>query len=120
MQEIGIESSLTDDILNGQKTIDIELGKPEIIKIKDGDIISIRRDIWQDEKIIKSYKDATRIYVEQVLYFETFQEMLSALDYKEIIPNAKSSNDVLRLYHKLYTAKDEEEFGVVAILFELV
>lgn len=120
MQEIGIESSLTDDILNGKKTIEGRLGKPKFLKIKDGDIVSIRRDIWQNNEIIKSYPDAARIYVDQVLYFETFTEMLSALDYREIIPNAKSANDVLKVYNKIYTAKDEQEFGVVAILFELV
>lgn len=120
MQEMGIESSLTDDILSGKKTIEGRLGKPKFLKIQDGDVVSIRRDIWQNNEIVKSYPDATRIYVDQVLYFESFKEMLSALDYREIVPSAKSPNDVLKIYNKIYTAEDEQEFGVVAILFELV
>ncbi len=120
MQEIGIKDSFVDDILSGAKTIEGRLGKPKFLKIREGDILSIRRDIYQDGKIVKSYNDAARIYVQEVLCFESFEEMFSALDHESTIPSAKNTEDAIEAYRKFYSAEDESEFGVVAILFELV
>ncbi len=61
MQGIGIESSIFKDIVRGGKTIEERLGKPKYLKIRVGDILSIREDIFEGDTIKKSIPDSARI-----------------------------------------------------------
>jgi len=119
MQEIGIESKLVEDIRNHKKNIEVRLGKPRFLKIKEGDILSIREDLYLDGKIIDSFNDSIRIKVTQILYFETFSEMLDSIDYKATVPSAKSKKQALDKYREFYSAEDEAEYGVIAMFFEI-
>lgn len=120
MQEIGIDSTLVEEIKNGNKYIEARLGKPRFLKIAEGDILSIREDLWLNGKIIDSFSDSIKIRVTQVLYFETFNEMLNAVDYKAAVPGAKSIKQALEKYEEFYSSEDEARFGVVALFFELL
>lgn len=119
MQEIGIESSLLSEILAGNKTIELRLGKPKFIKLRVGDQLSLREDVWEDKQIAESVPDQAMITITQLLYFEHFQEALSFIDFQAVIPAAKSKEEALAVYRKFYTLEDEDEFGVVAITFSL-
>ena len=120
MQEIGIESSVLRDILDDKKTIEGRLGKDKFLKLKVGDTLALREDVWQDGTIRTSIPDQGTIRIKQVLYFTSFKEMLEALDIEEIIPRAKTVDDALSVYRKFYSPEDEEEFGVIAFSFELL
>lgn len=120
MQEIGIESSVLKDILSGQKTIEGRLGKPKFLKIRAGDEISLREDIWKNGKVESSIPDVATIRIKQVLYFESFNDMLGSLNYRAFIPSAKNIEEALATYRKFYSPEDEKEYGAVAFLFELV
>lgn len=120
MQEIGLESSLVNYVLSGQKTIEARLGKDRFLKIREGDILSIREDIWDNQEIIGSNNDVAKIVIEQVLYFESFSEMLESLDYKAAVPDAKNKNEAINKYRQFYSSKDEEEHGIVAMLFSIL
>lgn len=119
MHEIGIESSLFEAIRSGEKTIEGRLGKPRFLKIKEGDNLSIREDIWKDGEIIGSHDDTLKLKVTQVLYFESFKEMLEAVNYKAAVPTAKTIDDAINKYADFYSAKAEEEYGVVALFFKV-
>ncbi len=119
MQEIGLESSILKEVLSGRKTHEGRLGKPKFLKIKVGDEIALREDLWDETTILESKHIDRRIIVNQVLYFASFDEMLGSLDFKQFIPTAKSAEEALSTYRKFYKMEDEHEFGVVAILFEL-
>lgn len=119
MEEIGVESSILADILNGKKTIEGRLGKPRFIKLRVGDIVAIREDIWENNQIVKSIHDRARVGITQLLYFESLEEMLHAIDYTRALPNATSANDALRIYRQFFTIEDEKEYGVIAITFRL-
>jgi len=119
MQEIGIESSVLQDILDGSKTIEGRLGKVKFLKLRVGDKVSLREDIWQNGEIVESVPGQGIILIRQLLYFETFEEMLSSIDFQEIIPRAQNVNEVLAEYRKYYSPEDEKEYGVVAITFSL-
>jgi len=119
MQEIGIESTLVEDIRNHNKYVEVRLGKPRFLKIREGDILSIREDLYFEGKIIDSFNDSLRIKVMQVLYFETFNEMLDSIDYKATVPSAKSKSQALSKYREFYSVEDEKEYGVVAMFFEI-
>jgi len=117
MHEIGIESSLVEAIRRGEKTIEGLLGKPRFLTMKEGDTINIREDIWKDGELVTSHPNALQATISQILYFETFREMLSAVDYEAVIPTAMSADEAAATYAIFYSAEDEEEYGVVAIFF---
>jgi ASC-1-like (ASCH) protein len=120
MEEIGIESTLVEAIRNGDKTIETRLGKPRFLRIQEGDILSIREDFWYEGKILESLTHALEVKVTQILYFETFKEMLDAVDFQAVIPSAKTVEEALKKYKEFYSPEDEQEFGVIAFTFELV
>lgn len=120
MQEIGIDSTLVNEIRSGNKYIEARLGKPRFLKIAEDDILSVREDLWLNGKIIDSLSDSLRIKITQVLYFETFSEMLNAVNYKAAVPSAKNTKQALEKYQEFYSSEDEKEFGVVAFFFEIV
>lgn len=120
MITIGIESSLVEAIRSGHKTIEGRLGKPRFLAVKEGDLIQIREDIWRDSQIIGSHSDAVTVKVTQTLFFESFKEMLSAINYEAAIPTAKNLSEAVATYAQFYTTQDEQEYGVVAIFFELI
>ena len=120
MEEIGLESSLLKATLDGEKTVEVRLGKPRFLKFKEGDIISIREDVWNNNVITKSHSGAAKIQIDQILYFETFKEMLDAIDYTSLIPSAASPEIVLDAYRQFYSVDEEAEYGVVAMMFHLV
>lgn len=119
MFEIGVESQLLKAILNGNKTIEGRLGKPKYLKIRVGDILSFREDVYKDGKLTKSISTATTATVTQLLYFESFEEMLNSIDFQATVPEASTINEALLRYKKYYSEEDEEEYGVVAISFQL-
>lgn len=120
MREIGIESSVLKDILDEKKTIEGRLGKDKFLKLKVGDLLFLREDIWQDGIIRESLPEQGTVRINQIFYFTSFKEMLESLDFEAIIPSAKTIEEALSVYRKFYTSKDEEEYGVLAFSFELV
>jgi ASC-1-like (ASCH) protein len=119
MHELGIESSLVEAIRTGDKTVEGRLGKPRFLDIKPGDTLMVREDIWDNGTLIGSYDDSLRAQVTQVLYFETFKEMLEAVNYEAAVPTANSLDEAVAKYREFYTEKDEEEYGVVALLIKV-
>ncbi len=120
MQEIGIETSVLKDITDKKKTIEGRLGKDKFIRLKVGDTLTLREDIWEGGVIKASLPNRGTIHITQIFYFTSFQEMFDSLDYHAIIPSADSIAEALVVYRKFYTTEDEKEFGVVAFSFELM
>jgi len=119
MQEIGVETTILAQILSGEKTIEARLGKPKFLKIRTGDILSLREDVWENDSIVREVHNRASIKVTQLLYFESFDELFSAIDYKATLPTAESKVDALNIYRQFYSPEDEYEYGVIAITFKL-
>lgn len=119
MQEIGIESSVLTDMVKGHKTIEGRLGKGKFLKMRVGDIVSLREDVWQNGAIVHSTPNKVRIRIAQILYFESFKEMLESLNFKQIIPSAENIDDALAVYRQFYSPADEREYGVIAFVFDV-
>ena len=119
MEEIGIDSQLVEEIRKQNKYVEARLGKPRFLKIKEGDVISVREDLYLDGNIIDSFTDSLRITITQILYFESFDEMFNSIDFKAAVPTAKSINQAKDKYRKFYSKEDEAEYGVVAMFFDL-
>ena len=120
MEEIGIDSQLVEEIRKQNKYVEARLGKPRFLKIKEGDVISIREDLYLDENIIDSFTDSLRIKITQILYFESFDEMFNSIDYKSAVPTAKNITQAKDKYREFYSKEDEAEYGIVAMFFELL
>jgi ASC-1-like (ASCH) protein len=120
MHELGIESSILKEILEGRKTIEGRLGKPDYLKLRAGDILKLREDTWVNGKIVKTESNKGAVKITQILYFNTFYEMLNSVGVQDAIPGARSIEEAVGIYRKFYTLEDEEEFGVMAIYFELL
>ena len=118
MEEIGIDSTLVEEIRKGNKYIEGVLGTSQFLKLQEGDTVSVRSDLWQNGKIIDSSPYAIGIKITQILYFESFSEMMNAVDHKGAVPSAKTAEEAVKVYGQFYNAEDEKEFGVVALFFE--
>lgn len=117
MHELGIESSLLKHIEAGKKTVEACLGKPLVLKVRIGDIINLREDVWENGSTTDSIHNKAAVTVTQLLYFESFDEMFSMVDYRKVVPMAESRREAISLYRNFYSKEDEEEYGVVAITF---
>lgn len=120
MQEIGIESSILREIIEGKKTIEVRLGTAKFLKLRKGDRLSLREDIWQNDEIVESISNRAKIEITQILYFESFEDMLHAVDFQKILPSATHIDEAMATYRQFYSRKDEEEYGVMAITFTLL
>jgi ASC-1-like (ASCH) protein len=119
MQEIGVEKTLVQAVLDGRKTIEGHLGTPKHLKLRVGDRLSLREDVWQDGKIITSTQVFATAEITQLLYFVSFAEMFGSINYNAALPEAKSTEEAREVYETFYSLEDEAEYGVVAITFKV-
>lgn len=120
MEEIGIESSMLEEIKNGDITIDVRLGRPKYFRIQEDDILSVREDFWHEGKVLESLSHALEVKVTQVLYFENFTELFNAIDFQAAVPSALTTADAVKKYTEFYTPEEEREFGAIAFTIEPV
>lgn len=119
MQEIGLDSSLIKHVLDGTKTIEGRLGKPKFLRIRVGDQISVREDIRINNEVTQTITNKLIILITQILYFESFDEMFSSVDFSQAIPSATTKDEAIAAYMQFYTAEDEKEHGVISFSFEI-
>ena len=120
MQEIGIDTALLNDILSGTKTIEGRLGKSRFLGWRVGDTISLRKDVWKQGRIDHSVHNCGIIKIKQLLRFESFDEMFRAVNFKSTIPAVSTTAEAISTYRRYYSMEDEQKYGVVTIVFELV
>lgn len=119
MLEIGVESSLLDDIALGTKTADARLGKPKYVDIREGDQIRLREDVWESGTIVDSSETDIYIIVRQILYFESFAEMFQSINHETVVPYASNAEEAIETLRQFHSQSDEEKYGVVALMFEI-
>lgn len=120
MIEIGINSKILTQILDGSKTIEGRLAKGKFLTIRTGDLISIREDIYENGEIISSRESAAKIKVTEIEKFNSFNEMLVAKGFERIIPSANSLEEASDEYRRYYSSDDENEYGVLGISFQVI
>lgn len=107
MHNLDFDAAALQHILDGSKTIDVRLGTPQNIKLRIGDVVTIA-------------DTETYATVTQLLYFESLEELFSAVSYTNVMPEAGSAGQVVQYLRKQYSDSDEYEYGVMAIKFALV
>jgi ASC-1-like (ASCH) protein len=118
MNEIDIESTMVEAIRNGDKTIEVRLAKPQFLLIQENDILSVREDFYYEGDVLESLSDALKVKVIQILYFESFKELFDAINFEAVLPSAKTDEEAIATFRKLYSAEDEAAFGVAAFTIE--
>lgn len=119
MIEIGINSEILKQILDGRKTVEGRLAKGKFTALQIGDIISLREDIYKDGSIVESRSGVSKIEVNGIMKFASFRDMLNYYGYQSVIPDAESVEDAIREYGKYYSLADEKAYGVLGISFRL-
>lgn len=120
MIEIGINSEILAQILDGRKTIEGRLAKGKFLALKPGDDISVREDMYVNGTIIETHDSAAKLHVIDIEKFSSFNEILVAKGFEKVIPNAKSIEEARSEYERYYSSDDEKEYGVLGISFRVV
>lgn len=119
MIEIGINSQILTQILDGNKTIEGRLAKDKFLAIRTGDVISVREDIYAGGAIVESRESAVKIKVTEIGKFDSFKEMLAATGFKKVIPSANNLEEASDEYGRYYSSEDEKKYGVLGISFQV-
>ena len=91
-------------IKNGKKKIEGRLNKGIFSKLK-----------LQDEIIFENDKKLNNMYVCYLHYYKNYYDLLKMEGVEEVLPNIKSIEKGVDLYHKYYKEEDINKYGVVAI-----
>ena len=112
----GRESALLDDIIAGRKTIEGRLNKGKFTDYKVGDTVSLRRDYRDSEGVLHDGEsNAALVEIVAIRRYQSFLEMVTTEGYRSVIPSANSAEQAAAMYSQYYSAKDQAEYGVLAI-----
>ena len=103
MRKMRIKRPYYDAIMSGRKTLEVRIGYNSIKRLKEGQLLQLENGHVLGVVRIKSI----RIY-------SKFADMLAAEPWQQIVPQAKSQEEALRLLHKVYPPH-KERLGVHVI-----
>lgn len=106
MRKMRIKRPYYDAIMSGRKTLEVRIGYNSIKRLKEGQPLQLENGHAFGVVRIKSI----RIY-------SKFADMLAAESWQQIVPQAKSKEEALRLLHKIYPPH-KERLGVHVIEIE--
>ncbi len=106
MRKLRIKKPYFDDIMSGRKTLEVRVGYNSIKRLKAGELLQLETGHTSGAVRIKSI----RIY-------RSFADMLSSEVWQQIVPQAKSEEEALRLLRKIYP-DHKERLGVHVIEVE--
>ena len=106
VRKMRIKRPYYDAIMSGRKTLEVRIGYNSIKRLKEGQLLQLENGHASGVVRIKSI----RIY-------DTFADMLATEPWREIVPQAKSKEEALRLLHKIYPPH-KERLGVHVIEVE--
>ena len=103
VRKMRIKRPYYDAIMSGRKTLEVRIGYNSIKRLKEGQLLQLENGHASGVVRIKSI----RIY-------SKFADMLAAESWQQIVPQAKSKEEALRLLHKIYPPH-KERLGVHVI-----
>ncbi len=106
VRKLRIKKPYFDDIMSGRKTLEVRVGYNSIKRLKAGELLQLETGHTSGAVRIKSI----RIY-------RSFADMFSSEVWQQIVPQAKSEEEALRLLRKIYP-DHKERLGVHVIEVE--
>ena len=103
VRKMRIKRPYYDAIMSGHKTLEVRIGYNSIKRLKEGQLLQLENGHAFGVVRIKS-----------IQIYDTFADMLATEPWREIVPQAKSKEEALRLLHKIYPPH-KERLGVHVI-----
>ena len=94
----------------GVKDIEVRINDEKRRGLHVGDTLIFLKRPLDDEKIIKKVK--------ALEYYNNFEELVDHYDMKRIYLEGYTKEMYLKEMARFYTQEEQDEFGVVAIIFE--
>ncbi len=96
----------------GLKTVEGRLDMGEFSKFEINDIIEWTNDNFNKRRI--------RTKITNITKYKTFEDYLKNKGIDNCLPGIDNIEDGLSVYYKYYKKKDEEQYGIIAIEFEII
>lgn len=96
----------------GLKTVEGRKNKGKFREMQIGDIIEWKNNDFKERKVLTRIRRKTE--------YKTFAEYLEHEGLNKCLPGMPSLEHGLSVYYKYFTKEEEEEYGVVAIVLELI
>ncbi len=120
MQEIGLENSLVDALISGRKMVEPRLARGRYKTFNIGDKLSIRRDIWEKDKVVKSTQDAAFVEIIGIFQFPSFKDLIDFVGFKRVIPTARTKRHATKIFRRFYSKEDMSSHNVIAFEINLL
>ena len=117
---MGVSVELLSQILSGRKTVEGRLRTGKFLIMRKGDKVTLREDVWKDDRLTESRPNRAIVMIEESLFFDSFTDMFKVINFKQVIPTAKDITEALQTYRRFYTKEQETEHGVVALRFSVI
>ncbi len=112
----GCESSVLDAILAGRKTIERRLARGKFAQYAPGDTILLRRDRRDANGVLHDgEKPEVQVTIVAVRRYTSFAEMMQHEPFRQVVPYADTPEEAVAAYTRYYSAKEQQEHGVLAI-----
>ena len=112
VHEMKLRSIYFDKIKNGTKIYEVRLNDEKRQLIKVGDVIIFTKE--------SEFKDSFNTIVIDLIYFDSFAEMVNALPLSKVGFETENANEVVDIDHQFYSTQQENKYGVVAIKVEIL
>lgn len=108
--KVHLHSDVFDIVKNGKKDIEVRINDEKRRQLKVGDTLVFLRRPNDDDEI--------RVKVVGLEYYDYFENLVAHYDMERIYLSGYTKEQYLNEMKRFYTMEEQEENGVVAILFE--
>lgn len=108
--KVHLHSDVFDIVKNGKKDIEVRINDEKRRQLKIGDTLVFLRRPNDDEEI--------RAKVVGLEYYDYFHNLVDHYDMERIYLSGYTKEEYLNEMKRFYTMEEQENYGVVAILFE--
>lgn len=102
-RKMRIKKPYYDAIMSGRKTLEVRVGYGSIKRLRAGELLQL-----------ETSHESGAVRIKSIRTYDTFAKMLTAEDWRQIVPQAKDKAEALRLLQKIYPPR-KEKLGVYAI-----
>ena len=118
--EAGRSTKYINDVLAGSKSVEGRLNRGKFSQYQPGDLVYLREDVTLPDGTVSEIPNRALVRITLIDSFPTFERMLTLTGLEQVLPCTKSIADGIAIYHAIYPAMEEAEYGVLAIHFELL
>lgn len=106
IRHMGLQEKYYNFIVNGSKTFEGRLGSDKNKALQLGDVIV--------------FNDSLKVRIISVHIFPSYEDVMKVLDFKKLIPDAKSVEDAIGVYEEFYSKEKQANLGVYVFGIELI